>query len=111
MADRPAELVDVAAGARQQVARAGGLDDADRQRERVADEVLAQLGQHLFAQHLAEEPGVAGEHRLEQQEAGQQESDPVDDRDGRALLDRLHEVAEQPWRGQRRQCRAGVEEQ
>ena len=68
VAHRPAELVDVAAGAGQQVAGAGRLDDADRQRERVADEVLAQLGQHLLAEHLAEVAGVAGQHGLEQQE-------------------------------------------
>ena len=64
-AHRPAELVDVAAGPGQQVAGAGRLDDADRQRERVVDEVLAQLGQHLLAEHLASVARVAGQHGLQ----------------------------------------------
>ena len=49
-AHRPAELVDVAAGAGQQVTGSRRLHDADGQRERTVDEVLAQLGQHLLAQ-------------------------------------------------------------
>ena len=99
-ADRPAELVDVAAGAGQQVAGAGRLDDADRQRERVADEVLAQLRQHLLAEHLAGQPGVPGEHRLQDQEAGQRQDDLVDVRRRGAGLDGLDQVAQQPRRGQ-----------
>ena len=77
-AHRPAELVDVAAGPGEQVARPGRLDDADGQREGVADEVLAQLGEHLLAQHLADVAGVAGEHGLQHEEPGQHHDDPVD---------------------------------
>ena len=99
-AHRPAELVDVAAGAGEQVAGAGRLDHADRQRQRVADEVLAQLGQHLLAEHLAGQPRVAREHRLHDQEDGQRQHHLVHVADGRALVDRLDEVAEQPGCGQ-----------
>ena len=94
------ELVDVAAGAGEQVAGAGGLDRADRQRQRVADEVLAQPGQHLLAERLAEVPRVPGEHGLQDEEAGEVHDDAVDVGRGRALVDRLHEATEQPGRGQ-----------
>ena len=110
-AHRPAELVDVAAGPGQQVAGAGRLDDADRQRQRVADEVLAQLGQHLLAEHLAGQPRVPGQDRLGHQEPGQHEDDLVDVADGGALVDGLDEVADQPRRGQSGQGRRDVQRQ
>ena len=77
-AHRPAEPVDVAAGAGQQVAGAGGLDGADREGERVLDEVLAELGQHQLAHHLRAVAGVAGQHRLRDQEDRQPDHDLVD---------------------------------
>ena len=45
-ADRPRERVDVGGRARDEVADAGPLDRRERQREDVAHEVLAQLGEH-----------------------------------------------------------------
>ncbi len=109
VADRPAELVDVARGPGEEVARAGGLDDADGQREGVGHEVLPQLRQHLLAEHLGDVPGIAGQHRGHQQEAGQHDHDAVDVGEGRALLDRLHEVAEQARRSERGQRCSDVE--
>ena len=88
-AHRPAEPVDVAAGAGEQVAGAGRLDGADRQGEGVLDEVLAQLGQHQLAHHLGAVAGVAGEHRLGHEEDRQPEDDLVDVVDGGAVLDGL----------------------
>ncbi len=108
---RPAELVDVAAGAGQQVTRARGLDDPDRQRERVADEVLAELGQHLLAEDLAGVAGEPGEHGPDQQEPSQDEDDPVDVTDRGAVLDRLDQVSQQARGSQRSQRGTHVQRQ
>ncbi len=64
------------------------------------DEVLAQVGEHLLAEHLADVAGVAGQHALGEQEAAQQDRGAVDDVGGRAVLHGLDEVAEQPGRGE-----------
>ena len=110
-AHRPAELVDVTAGAGEQVAGAGRLDHADRERECVADEVLAQLGQHLLAEHLAGQPRVAGQDRLDHEERREHGDDPVDVADRGALVHGLDEITDQPGRGQGGQRRRDVERQ
>ena len=75
------------------------------------DEVLAQLGQHLLAEHLAHVARVAGEHRLGDQEARQHRDDPVDVANGGAFLHGLDEVADQPRRRQSGQRGEDVQHQ
>ncbi|WP_295657917.1 hypothetical protein [uncultured Nocardioides sp.] len=77
----------------------------------MVDEVLAELGQHRLAEHLADEPGVAGQQALGEDEAGQQGDDPVDVAQGRALLDGLDEAADEARTGERGQCREHVQGQ
>ena len=57
---------------------AGALDHADRERQRVGDEVLAQVGQDLLADARREVAGLAGEHRLHDQEHREHDRHVVD---------------------------------
>ena len=84
----------------EQVAGAGPLDRADRQRQRVVDELLTQLGEHLLAQSERAVPRAAGQQRLRDEEDRDHDDDLVDLRSGRAVLHVLHQVADQPRRRQ-----------
>ena len=63
-------------------------------------EVLAQLGEHLLGEHERGAAGEPGQHRLREQERGEDEHDLVDVRARRAFLDGLDEAAEQRRAGE-----------
>ena len=94
-AHRACERVDVRGRARDEIARARPLDDGERQREHLAHEVLAQVGEHLLREHERRAPREPGEHRLRDHRDDEHGDDAVDVRGRRALVHRLDEVAEQ----------------
>ena len=99
-AHRPRERVDVRSRARDEIAGAGALDGRERQREDAAHEVLAQAREHLLGEDEGRAAREPRQDRLREHEAGQQRDDAVDVGRGRAVLDRLDELAEQARAGQ-----------
>jgi hypothetical protein len=64
---------------------AGALDGGERQREHAVHEVLAQLGEHLLGEHERGAAREPGQHRLREQERGEDEHGLVDVRSASCL--------------------------
>ena len=94
-ADGARERVDVRGRARDEIARARALDHGERQREHLAHEVLAQIGEDLLREHERRAPREPGQHRLRDHGDGEHRDDAVDVAGRRALIHRLDERAEQ----------------
>ena len=72
------QVVDVGRRPGEQVAGTGPLHHAQREVEDAGDQLLAQAGQHPFAEDGAESPAGPGEHRLHHQGAGEDDDGRVD---------------------------------
>ena len=99
-AHRVLELVDVVRRARHEVARAGPLDDGQRQGRDRLDELLAQLGEHLLAEHHRRALREPDEHGLREHGDGADGDQRVDVRRRGAAGDGVDEHAQQPRPGQ-----------
>ena len=75
------------------------------------EEVLAQVGQHLLAEHERHRPGPPRQQRLRDDERREQRADLVDVGLGRAVLDRLDQHTQQPRPGQPGHRGEGVQDQ
>jgi hypothetical protein len=94
------ERVDVPGGTGDQVAGTGPFHRRQRQCQHTVDELLAQCGEHLLAQPGGGIDRVPHEDRLRDREAGDRERDRVYGPVRGAALDLLHQVADQPRRGE-----------
>jgi hypothetical protein len=99
-ADRPRERVDIGRRPRDEVAGAGPLDGREREREHAAHEVLAELGEDRLGEDERGAAGEPGDHRLDEQEAGEHKDELVDVRLRRPVRERLDELADEPGRGE-----------
>ncbi len=94
-ADRAGQRVDIGGRTGDEVARPGPLDRRERQAEHAAHEVLPKLGEDLLRDHERGAPREPGQHRLREQEHGEDQHELVDVRLRRPVLDGLDETAEQ----------------
>src|SRR5215217_5663560 len=108
-ADRLGDVLDVAGGAGQQVARAGLLDRAQGQGEHAVQELLAQLGQDPLAEHVGGQAGQPREHDLGDQGGQHGQGDAVGPPSGGPAGDLVDQQAEQGRAGQAGQGGGGVQ--
>jgi hypothetical protein len=111
-ADGAREGVDVAGRTRQQVTSAGALDRAERKCEHLRQELLAQVGQHLLAEHRTRPCGrsaSAPSGRARTRRAGARRRRRG--RGRRPVLDPLHQAAQQPRTGEAGHGRDRVQRQ